>query len=409
VAGLASEGLLALIKGLCILGSTGSIGQNCLNVVRGREDLFRVVALSAGRNLDVLASQIAEFRPCVAVVADGDSITSLRERLQGLGFQENVKILAGTEGQVEAVSHPEVNFVVAASHGTTGLVAVYEAICAGKAVGLANKEVMVVAGELVTRAAHERGVDVLPIDSEHCAIHQCLRSGAHREVKRLILTGSGGPFLKTPRKSLKTVTPELALNHPVWKMGGRITIDSATLMNKGLEIIEARWLFGFPSQQIDVMIHPESIIHSMIEFCDGSVMAQLGVADMRLPIQYALTYPERINSNGHLPLLDLIAAGSLHFRAPDVRRFPCLELGRAALEQGGVMPCALNAADEVAVEAFLKGELRFTDIPRVIEKVMRETPVCHPTIMEEVLESDRQARLSARETVALMTHPSTAA
>lgn len=396
-----------MIKGLCILGSTGSIGRNCLNVVRGREDLFRVVAISAGRNLDVLASQIAEFRPCVAVVADGDSVAPLRERLQGLGFRENVKILTGTEGQVEAVSHPEVNFVVAASHGITGLVAVYEAICAGKAVGLANKEVMVVAGELVTRTAHERGVDVLPIDSEHCAIHQCLRSGAHQEVKRLILTGSGGPFLKTPRKSLETVTPELALNHPVWKMGGRITIDSATLMNKGLEIIEARWLFGFPSRQIDVMIHPESIIHSMIEFCDGSVMAQLGVADMRLPIQYALTYPERMDANGHLPLLDLIAAGSLHFRAPDVRRFPCLELGRAALEQGGVMPCALNAADEVAVEAFLRGELRFPDIPRVIEKVMRETPGNHPTIMEEVLESDRQARLSARETVASMTHPST--
>lgn len=396
-----------MIKGLCILGSTGSIGQNCLNVVRGREDLFRVAALSAGRNLDVLADQIAEFRPCVAVVADRDSIAPLRERLQALGFRENLKILAGTEGQVEAVSHPDVNFVVAASHGTTGLVAVYEAICAGKPVGLANKEVMVVAGELVTRTARERGVDVLPIDSEHCAIHQCLRSGAHQEVKRLILTGSGGPFLKTPRESLETVTPELALKHPVWKMGGRITIDSATLMNKGLEIIEAHWLFGFPSQQIDVMIHPESIIHSMIEFCDGSVMAQMGVADMRLPIQYALTYPERMGADGHLPLLDLIAAGSLHFQAPDVRWFPCLELGRAALEQGGVMPCALNAADEVAVEAFLRGELRFPDIPRVIEKVMRETPVSHPNSMEAVLESDRQARLSARESVASMTHPST--
>jgi 1-deoxy-D-xylulose-5-phosphate reductoisomerase len=405
--GLASEGLLALIKGLCILGSTGSIGQNCLNVVRGREELFRVVALSAGRNLDVLARQIAEFRPCVAVVAERDSIAPLRERLQALGFHEDVKILAGTEGQVEAVSHPEVNFVVAASHGTTGLVAVYQAICAGKTVGLANKEVMVVAGELVTRTAQEHGVDVLPIDSEHCAIHQCLRSGAHQEVKRLILTGSGGPFLKTPRKRLESVTPGQALNHPVWKMGGRITIDSATLMNKGLEIIEARWLFGFPSRQIDVMIHPESIIHSMIEFCDGSVMAQLSVADMRLPIQYALTYPERRDADGHLPLLDLIAAGSLHFRAPDVRRFPCLELGRAALEQGGVMPCALNAADEVAVEAFLRGELGFPDIPHVIEKVMRETPVSHPNTMEEVLESDRRARLSARETVALMTHPST--
>lgn len=393
------------MKGLCILGSTGSIGQNCLNVVKGREDRFRVVALSAGRNLEALAAQVAEFRPSVAVVADKASIPCLRDCLQALDFHESIKIVAGTEGQLEAVHHPEVNFVVAASHGTTGLVAVYEAVCAGKAVGLANKEVMVVAGELVTRTARERGVEVLPIDSEHCAIHQCLRSGEHREVRRLILTGSGGPFLKTPRRHLEAVTPELALKHPVWKMGGRITIDSATLMNKGLEIIEARWLFGFPSQQIDVMIHPESIIHSMIEFCDGSVMAQLSVADMRLPIQYALTYPARVEADGHLPLLDLIATGSLHFREPDGRRFPCLELGRAALEQGGLAPCALNAADEVAVAAFLGGELRFTDIPRVIEKVMRETPAGHPNSMEDVLESDRQARLCARESVASMAHP----
>src|SRR5215472_10030582 len=239
------------MKGLCILGSTGSIGQNCLNVVRGREDRFRVVALSAGRNLEVLAAQIAEFRPSMAVVADAASIPCLRDRLEALGFREPLKIVPGTEGQLEAVKHPEVNFVVAASHGTTGLLAVYEAICAGKAVGLANKEVMVVAGELVTRTAQQRGVEVLPIDSEHCAIHQCLRSGAHQEVRRLILTGSGGPFLKTARRHLETVTPELALKHPVWKMGGRVTIDSATLMNKGLEIIEAHWLFGFPSQQID--------------------------------------------------------------------------------------------------------------------------------------------------------------
>ncbi len=396
-----------MIKGLCILGSTGSIGQNSLNVVRGRDDRFRVVALSAGRSLDVLAEQIVEFRPLIAVVGQADSIAPLGERLRAHGFRENIKIVAGTEGQVEAVSHPDVNFVVAASHGTTGLVAVYEAICAGKAVGLANKEVMVVAGELVTRTARGSGADVLPIDSEHCAIHQCLRSGTHQEVRRLILTGSGGPFLKTPRENLETVTPDMALKHPVWKMGGRITIDSATLMNKGLEIIEAHWLFGFPSQQIDVIVHPESIIHSMIEYCDGSVMAQLSVADMRLPIQYALTYPERADADGYLPLLDLIAAGSLHFQEPDGSRFPCLELGRAALEQGGLVPCALNAADEVAVEAFLKGELRFPDIPRVIEKVMRRTLVSHQNSMEDVLESDKRARVYAREYVSSMTHPHT--
>jgi 1-deoxy-D-xylulose-5-phosphate reductoisomerase len=402
---LEPQGLLAPMKGLCILGSTGSIGQNCLKVVRGHPDRFRVIALSAGRNLDVLAEQIAEFRPALAVVAAKELIAPLRDKLQVLDFRENIKIATGTEGQIEAVTHPDVNFVVAASHGTTGLVAVYQAICAGKAVGLANKEVMVVAGELVTLAAKERGVSVLPIDSEHCAIHQCLRSGSHKEVRRLILTGSGGPFLKTDPRDLESVTPELALKHPVWKMGGRITIDSATLMNKGLEIIEAHWLFGFPSRQIDVMIHPESIIHSMIEFCDGSVMAQLSVADMRLPIQYALTYPERVDSNGHLPLLDLIATGALHFQEPDASRFPCLELGRAALEQGGVMPCALNAADEVAVEAFLRGELRFLDIPRVIEKVMRKTPQNHPTTMEDVLQCDKQARVYAREFVASATHP----
>ena len=396
-----------MIKGLCILGSTGSIGRNCLNVAKGLKDRFRVVSLSAGRNLDVLAGQIVEFRPSVAVVAHAESIAPLRDRLQALGFRENVKIVAGTQGQVEAVAHPEVDFVVAASHGVTGLVAVYQAICAGKTVGLANKEVMVVAGELVTRTARERGVDVLPIDSEHCAIHQCLRSGTRQEVRRLILTGSGGPFLKTRRKHLETVTPDLALNHPVWKMGGRITIDSATLMNKGLEIIEAHWLFGFPSRQIDVLIHPESIIHSMIEFCDGSVMAQLSVADMRLPIQYALTYPDRVNANGNLPLLDLIAARSLHFQEPDGRRFPCLELGRAALEQGAVMPCALNAADEVAVDAFLRGELRFSDIPPVIEKVMRQTAQAHLNSMEDILECDRQSRLYAREALGSMTRPST--
>jgi len=393
------------MKGLCILGSTGSIGQNCLNVLRGLKDRFRVISLSAGRNLDVLADQIVEFQPSIAVVADAESIAPLRERLQSRGFQESVRIVAGTEGQVEAATAPEVDFVVAASHGTTGLVAVYRAICGGKAVGLANKEVMVVAGELVTRTAQDRGVAVLPIDSEHCAIHQCLRSGAHDEVRRLILTGSGGPFLKTPRKLLATVTPDQALKHPVWKMGGRITIDSATLMNKGLEIIEARWLFGFPSGQIDVLIHPESIIHSMIEFNDGSMMAQLSVADMRLPIQYALTYPERVSANGNLPLLDLIATKRLHFRKPDARRFPCLELGRAALEQGGVMPCVLNAADEVAVEAFLKGELRFPDIPRLIENVMRGTAQRHLNSMEDVLECDREARVHARELAGSMTPP----
>jgi 1-deoxy-D-xylulose-5-phosphate reductoisomerase len=399
VAGVESKGFLAAMKGLCILGSTGSIGQNCLRVLSGLQDRFRVVSLSAGRNIDVLADQIVAFRPSIAVVAQAESIEPLQAQLEARNFRENVNIVAGTAGQVEAATHPEVDFVVAAAHGTTGLVATYRAICAGKSVGLANKEIMVVAGEVITEAARAHGVEVLPIDSEHCAVHQCLRSGRHQEVRRLILTGSGGPFLKAPRKQLDTVTPEMALKHPVWKMGGRITIDSATLMNKGFEIIEAHWLFGFPSQQIDVLIHPESIIHSMIEFQDGSVMAQLSVADMRLPIQYALTYPERLSANGNLPLLDLVATRRLRFQKPDERRFPCLALGRLALEKGGAMPCALNAADEVAVEAFLARRIRFSDIPRLIERVLSETPGAPLSSLEEVLECDMRARARARELV----------
>ncbi len=385
------------MKGLCVLGSTGSIGQNCLRVVKSLPGRFQVVSLCAGKNLDVLAEQVVEFGPQVVSVASNASIELLRERLRSQGYNRPLHILAEAGGQVEAATLPEVDFVVSASHGTTGLVATYEAIRAGKQVGLANKEVLVVAGELVTRAARERGVDVLPIDSEHSAIHQCLRSGRHEEVRRLILTGSGGPFLKTPKKRFDSLTPEEALKHPIWKMGGRITIDSATLMNKGMEVIEAQWLYGVPASQIDVLIHPESIIHSMIEFNDGSVMAQMSVPDMRLPIQYALTYPDRITVNGSAWDLNLAALGRLHFRKPDTRRFPCLDLARDALDKGGAMPCALNAADEVAVEAFLARRLRFSNIPRLIEKVMSGTPGTRLESLDDVLACDREARERARE------------
>src|SRR5712692_5655688 len=360
-----------MTKRLCILGSTGSVGRNCLSVVRSQPERLQAVALVAGRNLELLAEQIREFGPKVVAVGGGESIAPLRERLRG--FSRPLRIVAGVEGQVEAATLPEVDFVVSAAHGITGLPATYEAVRAGKPIGLANKETLVVAGELVTRAACERGVDLLPIDSEHCAVHQCLRSGRRTEARRLILTGSGGPFLKTPQKRFGSITPRQALKHPVWKMGGRITIDSATLMNKGLEIIEAHWLFGFAPSQIDVLIHPESIIHSMIEFQDGSVMAQLSVPDMRLPIQYALTYPDRMAINGSGLALDVTALRRLTFSKPDLKRFPCLELAREALEAGGSMPCALNAADEVAVEAFLGGRLRFAEIPRLIERVMKQT------------------------------------
>lgn len=388
------------MRGLCILGSTGSVGRSCLRVVRGLPGRFRVVALSAGKNLDLLAEQIREFSPCVVSVAGMESIEPLRQRLQALGYSSPIRIVADVDGQVEAATLPEVNFVVSASHGVTGLVATFEAVRAGKRLGLANKEVLVVAGEVVMRAARERGVDVLPIDSEHSAVHQCLRSGHREEVRRLILTGSGGPFRTTGREELETVTPERALKHPTWKMGARITIDSATLMNKGLEIIEAHWLFGLPSRQIEVLIHPESIVHSMIEFCDGSLLAQLSVADMCLPIQYALTYPERVETNGEFRGLDLAALGRLHFEKPDGVRFPCLGLAREALEKGGAMPCALNAADEVAVEAFLAGRLRFADIPRVIERVMARTPTAPFDSLGDVMESDREARRWAEEVVA---------
>jgi 1-deoxy-D-xylulose-5-phosphate reductoisomerase len=389
-----------MTAGLCILGSTGSIGQNCLRVVESLQDRFRVEALSAGKNLEVLAAQVVKHHPKIAVVSHPDLKAPLRDRLKQLGYARRLKITCGVEGQVEATTHEDVDFVVSASHGTTGLVATYEAVCAGKHVGLANKETLVAAGELVMRAAAKQRIEVLPIDSEHCAVHQCLRAGQPKEVKRIILTASGGPFLKTPLRQFKSLSPEQALKHPIWRMGGRITIDSATLVNKGLEIIEARWLFGATSEQIDVVIHPESIIHSMVEFVDGSVVAQLGVPDMRIPIQYALTYPDRVATAEKGLELDLIGARQLHFGKPDTKRFPSLDLAREALAQGGIMPCVLNAADEIAVEAFLNGRLRFSDIPRLIDKVMRQMDSGRTiSSMDDVLEGDREARSRAAQVV----------
>ena len=385
------------MTGLCILGSTGSIGQNTLRVVRDLPGRFRVVSLAAGRNLDVLADQVREFGPRLVSVGGPEWVEPLRERL-GAGCP--VEIVAGSEGHVVAATLPEVDFVVSAAHGVTGVEATYEAIRAGKRIGLANKETLVVAGEVVTRAARERGVELLPIDSEHNALHQCLRAGQRKEVQRLILTASGGPFLRTPLERLQDATPEEALNHPIWKMGSRVTIDSATMMNKGLEIIEAHWLFDLPAGRIDVLIHPQSIVHSMIEFQDGTVMAQLSVADMRLPIQYVLTYPDRVVLKDEGLRLDLVGAGNLQFEKPDPRRYPCLELARVALAEGGALPCALNAADEVAVEAFLARRLRFGGIPQVIERVMRQTPRTRFNSLEDFLECDRETRQRAAEAVA---------
>ncbi|MGH9404842.1 MAG: 1-deoxy-D-xylulose-5-phosphate reductoisomerase [Terriglobia bacterium] len=387
------------MTGVCILGSTGSIGRNCLRVVEGFRNRFRVVSLTAGQNLELLADQIVKFRPAMAAVATENEIGRLRDELRVRGYQDEIEILGGREGRMAAATLPEVEIVVSASAGVTGLVATYAAVQAGKRVGLANKETLVVAGQLVAREAKKSGANILPIDSEHCAIHQCLRSCERNEVERLILTGSGGPFLNTPLEQFASITPEQALNHPIWKMGGRITVDSATLMNKGLEIIEARWLFGVRPEQIDVVIHPESIIHSMVEFSDRCLLAQLAVADMRIPIQYALTYPERAAMDGDSLRLDLTAVNGLHFRRPDTARFPCLALGRAAIEQGGCAPCVLNAADEVAVGAFLDRGLPFTGIPRVVESVMRRTPRSTFESIEDVLACDREARIWAAEAV----------
>jgi len=392
-----------MTQGLCILGSTGSIGQNCLRVVENLPERFRVVALSAGKNLDVLAAQVMKHHPRIVVVSQPEYKEQLRDRLKQGGYKRRLKIASGVEGQVEAATHDAVDFVVSAAHGTTGLVATYEAVRAGKHVGLANKETLVTAGELVMRAAAKRRIEVLPIDSEHCAVHQCLRAGQRKEVKRIILTASGGPFLKTPRRLFDSISSEQALKHPIWSMGRRITIDSATLMNKGLEIIEAHWLFGVAPGQIDVVIHPESIIHSMVEFVDGSVMAQLGIPDMRIPIQYALTYPDRVAVTENGLGLDLISAGGLHFGKPDTRRFPSLDLAREALVQGGIMPCVLNAADEVAVEAFLNNRLRFSAIPRLIEEVMRQMGSYRAiNSLDDVLEGDREARRCAAQVISVI-------
>ena len=320
------------------------------------------------------------------------------------GYRPRVKIVFGSGGMTEAATHPQVDTVVSASHGVTGLEATYRAVESGKSVALANKETLVVAGELITRLARKTKSDILPVDSEHNAIHQCLRAGRREEVRNLILTASGGPFLKTSRRALERIRPEQALRHPTWKMGGRITLDSATLMNKGFEVIEAHWLFRMPSEAIQVLIHPQSIVHSMVEFKDGSLIAQIGVADMKLPIRYALNYPDRLSINGVAAkgasqVLSWEQMKRLDFELPDLRRFPCLGLAREALESGGSMPCALNAADEVAVEAFLKRRVKFTDIPRLIQRVLRRTSVARLRSLADVWDCDREARAYARESL----------
>ena len=385
------------MKQLAILGSTGSIGRQTLAVVEALAGRFGVVALAAGNNLDELAGQIERYQPELVSVADAAKADALAARLREKGIAPLPAIHHGREGMLAAGTHGAADIVVSAAVGVVGLEATYEAVKLGKTIALSNKEVLVAAGEIVMAAAHKAGKELLPVDSEHNAVHQCLRGGKHSEVRKLVLTASGGPFRKTPIHKMAEVTVEQALAHPNWKMGNRITVDSATMMNKGFEVIEARWLIDMKPAQVDVVIHPQSTVHSMVEFVDGSVLAQLGATDMRMAIQYALTYPERVASNQ--VDLDWVKLKRLDFEQVSTRRYLCLRLAREAMKKGGAWPCALNAADEVAVAAFLERRIPFLGIPEVVEKVLERTPHVKIEKMDDVLAADAEARRIAKEEV----------
>ena len=384
------------MKRIAILGSTGSIGRSTLSVAESYPERFQIVALAAGGNLEGAFEQARRWRPWVISMASEANADALRARLKKEGLGE-IEVVHGAAGTVRVATHSEVDFVVSAIVGVAGLEATYEAVRAGKTVGLANKECLVAAGELITAEARRQAKPLLPIDSEHNAVHQCLRGGRVDEVERVWLTASGGPFLNTPHSEFASITVAQALNHPTWKMGRRITIDSATLMNKGFEVIEACRLFHLPPEKVEVIVHPQSTIHSMVEFVDGSILAQVSVTDMRLPILYALTYPERIVSDLRFPVGDL---RHLDFCPPDMNKFPCLRLAYEAAEAGGAKTAALNAADEVAVAAFLQGNLAFDQIPRVIEDILAATDSGKLGSIARVLEADAQARQRAKQRVA---------
>ena len=378
--------------GVAILGSTGSIGCNSLRVIESLTDRMRVVALAAGTNVQRLADQIATHLPELVSVDNEAVAHDLRASL----FARNIdlpRIVTGEAGLVEVATHPQADCVISATVGAVGFVPTLKALEVGKRVALANKETLVMAGELMTEAARKSGAELLPVDSEHNALHQCLRGERREEVRRIILTASGGPFRTKNKAEMKLASVSEAMQHPTWNMGAKITIDSATLMNKGLEVIEAHWLFGFGPNEIDILVHPESVVHSMIEMIDGSVIAQMGVTDMRHAIQYALTYPERHSCQ--LPPLDLTAVSGLHFEAPDHDRFPCINLAYRALSEGGTLPAAMNAANEEAVSAFLNERICLTEIPQVIEAVMNEHPKRPARDIQTILEADRQARHAA--------------
>ena len=389
------------MKKLAILGSTGSIGQSTLSICESFPDRYQVVSLAAGRKLEVAFDQCLRWQPKVVSLATEELAGTLATRLREAGLSQ-IEVVHGTAGTVQVATWPGVNFVVSAIVGVAGLEATYAAVCAGKTIGLANKECLVAAGDLILKAAREHNVALLPIDSEHNAVHQCLRGGKASEVKQIWLTASGGPFRNTPLADFDHITPTQALKHPTWVMGRRITIDSATMMNKGFEIIEACRLFDLPPTKVRVTVHPQSTVHSLVEFIDGSILAQISVTDMRLPILYALAYPDRVDAQAATPPLtfDLAALSQLDFAPPDFTRFPCLRLAYEAAESGPAACIALNAADEIAVAAFLKGGIPFLGIPRTIEKVLAETDTTVPASIKGVLAADEAARACARRVIA---------
>ena len=382
------------MKKITILGSTGSIGLSALDVIEKNQQRFQVVALAAGKNINLLKKQIEKFKPKVVAVSTKESALKLREALTS---KSKVKIFYDKEGLKEIASFPSTDIVVSAISGSAGLIPTLAAIEAGKDIALANKETMVMAGEIVTKRAKKKGVKIIPVDSEHSAIFQCLEGRKRENLRRIILTASGGPFFNFTGNELKKVSLSQALQHPNWKMGKKITVDSASMMNKGLEVIEAKWLFNLDISDIDVLIHPQSIVHSLVEFIDGAFLAQMGIPDMKIPIAYALTYPERIIND--LPSLDLVKIGKLEFLKPDIKKFSCLGLAYAAGLCGGTAPAVLNAADEVAVSAFIEKKIRFIDFPKIIEKIL----VLHNSInnpsLDDILQADLWARRETKKII----------
>jgi 1-deoxy-D-xylulose-5-phosphate reductoisomerase len=389
------------MKQIAILGSTGSIGQSTLSIIEKYPERFSVASLAAGQNIETAFEQCKRWRPAVVSMATDETAATLELRLKQAGIT-GIEVAYGAAGTVRVATMPQADFVVSAIVGVSGLEATYAAVQAGKPVGLANKEAMVAAGEILVAAARAKGVALLPIDSEHNAIHQCMRAGEKRDVRRIWLTASGGPFRNLPLSQFEGITVEQALKHPTWVMGRRITIDSATMLNKGLEIIEACRLFDLAPSAVKVTIHPQSTVHSLVEYIDGSILAQISVTDMRLPILYAMSYPERVESD---LTLDMAALGQLDFSPPDFERFPCLRLAYEAAERGGAHSIALNAADEIAVEAFLERAIPFPAIPRTIEEVLEAIPESHPASIPEVLALDQQAREMARSAVKSIASP----